>query len=136
MKNNAVICDIDGVVLTCPYWKDIEDFYQNVDSCTPVDWAVYFINSLHKQGFKIIFITARNCKIKGITLRQLKECFDFNFDLYMRGRYDERIDWVQKEECLNLIEQDYNVVLAIDDNEGNCNMYRKHGITTLRVYGN
>lgn len=134
MKTRVAIFDIDGVVLTCPYWEDIEEFYQNVHSCTPVDWAVYLVNALHKQGIKIIFITARNVKVKGTTFMQLRDCFDFNFKLYMRGRYDLRIDHEMKEEYLNEIEKEYDVVLAVDDNEENCNMYRRHGITTLRVY--
>lgn len=134
MKTNVAIFDIDGVIMTCPYWEDIEDFYQNMSSCTPIDWAVYFVNSLHKNGIKIIFVTARNVKVKGTTLKQLKDCFDFNFDLYMRGRYDERIDWIMKEEYLKEIQKDYNVVLAVDDNGKNCDMYIRNGINTIRVY--
>jgi len=134
MKTNVAIFDIDGVIMTCPYWEDIEEFYQNMSSCTPIDWAVYFVNSLHKNGIKIIFVTARNVKVKGTTLKQLKDCFDFNFDLYMRGRYDERIDWIMKEEYLKEIQKDYNVVLAVDDNEKNCDMYIRNGINTIRVY--
>ena len=134
MKTNAAIFDIDGVILTCPYWEDIEEFYQNVSSCTPIDWSVFFVKSLHENGIKIIFSTARCSKIKGITMAQLKDCFDFNFDLYMRGRWDERPDYVIKQEFLNQIQEKYNVILAVDDNESNCNMYMENTINTIRVY--
>ena len=67
-------------------------------------------------------------------MAQLKDCFDFNFDLYMRGRWDERPDYVIKQEFLNQIQEKYNVVLAVDDNESNCNMYRQNNINTIRVY--
>ena len=130
---NSIICDIDGVVLECPGWEDLEDFYQNLELCTPVDWAVYLIKGLQKQGIKIIFLTARDSKCYCFTKYQLEQIFDFPIDLHMRLHGDTREDWVVKEEYIVEFKNKYNILCCIDDNAENCKMYRRHGLTALHV---
>lgn len=133
MKTKVVICDIDGVVLTCPYFNTVDDFYQNIESCVPVDWAVHLIQGLYEQGIKILFLTARDSKCRGITEHQLKQCFDFPIHLYMRIHNDTRPDFVIKEEFIYEFEEKYDILFCIDDNKFNCDMYNSHNLISLWV---
>lgn len=129
----TIICDIDGVILKCKHSVDIEDFYNNIFDCYPVDSMVDLINGLYSHGYNIIFLTARDAKCRYATLHQLKECFKFPIKLYMRLHNDIREDWVIKEEYLKLLQTEHNIVLALDDNEGNCQMFSRNGIPTLKI---
>ena len=134
MKNKeTIICDIDGVILHGPYWDDVEDFYCNVSSCFSIDWAVDLINGMYEKGYNIIFLTARNIRCKHVTLWFLRQLFDFNINLYMRPRYDNREDYVFKREFTLEIMKNCNIAFAIDDNINNCNMYKELGIPVLHV---
>ena len=132
-KRNSIICDIDGVILEMPRWYDLEEFYKNLELCTPIDWAVHLVKGLYQQGIKIVFVTARDSKCRYYTLYQLKQLFDFPIELYMRGRGDLRPDpEVKREYMVDLIEK-YNILFCIDDNHDNCEMYRELGLTALEV---
>lgn len=130
---NSIICDIDGVILTCLNWQDMEDFYQNMDSCVPVDWAVHLINGLHQQGIKIIFLTARDSKCRSYTKFQLEQLFDFPINLYMRLHGDTRDDYIIKAEYIQEFIKNENILFCIDDNLQNCEMYKSFGLTALHV---
>lgn len=129
----SVICDIDGVILTCPHWQEIEDFYAHISECVPIDWAVHLVNALHNNGINIIFLTARDAKCRGYTKYQLQQLFDFPIHLYMRTNGDLREDYEIKEDYINMFMQQYNILFCIDDNVKNCEMYRKHGLTVIQV---
>ena len=133
MKKNSVICDIDGVIMEMPEWYNLEDFYQNLESCTPIDWMIYLIKGLRKQGLKIIFLTARDSKCRSYTLYQLKQLFDFPIHLYMRNRGDLRPDPEIKKEYMLELMKNNNILFCIDDNIDNCNMYNELGIPALHV---
>ena len=133
MKRKAVICDIDGVILTCTYYADMEEFYQNILECYPIDPMVSVIKGFHQDGYEIIFLTARNVKCRGVTTYQLQKCFDFPIKLYMRGRDDIREDWIMKQECVQMLSNEYEFVLALDDNPRNCQMFIDNKIPTIQV---
>lgn len=116
-----------------PYWHDLEEFYQNLDRCCPVDWAVHLVKGLQKQKIKIIFVTARDEKCRSYTLYQLKQLFDFPIELYMRGRGDLRPDPDVKREYIIELKEKYNILFCIDDNTDNCKMYNELGLTALEV---
>lgn len=130
---NSVICDIDGVVLQNPSFKDLEHFYNNLDQCFPIDWAVYLVNALHKQKIKIVFVTARNEKCRSYTKYQLSQLFDFPIELYMRGKSDIRPDPQIKYDYIIKLKEKYNILFCIDDNPDNCKMYNELGLVALEV---
>lgn len=131
-KPRTVICDIDGCIMRGPWFEDIQDFYDNMDSWQPVDWMVDIVTCIYKLGYRIIFLTARDEKVRRKTTRQLKDMFDFRFDLYMRPTGDERPSHIVKEEFLLKLQEHYNIIFAIDDEQPNCDMYRKHGIDVIQ----
>ena len=129
----AIICDIDGVLLKGTWKGDIEQFYRDMDSCYPVDWMVDIINSIHKLGYKILFVTARDEKVRVKTKYQLKELFPFTINLYMRPRDDLRPSYVVKEEHLEKLQQNHEIIFAIDDEIANCEMFERHDIPAIHV---
>lgn len=133
-KPKTIISDIDGVLMEGPWFDDIEDFYREMSSWYPVDWAVHFVNMFHKMGYKIIFLTARDERVRLRTLQQLQDMFSFNIELYMRERNDERPSCVIKEEHLIELMKKYDIQFAIDDETPNVQMFKKYGITTLQVH--
>lgn len=133
-KTKVVICDIDGVIMQGPWWDDIQDFYDNMDSWYPIDWMVDIVNCIYKLGYKIIFLTARDEKVRRKTTQQLKNMFDFKIELYMRKKDDERPSCVIKEEYLPELMDKYDILFALDDEQPNCDMYRKHGISVIQIY--
>jgi len=132
-KSKAIIVDIDGVVLHYPYWQNVEDFYQHLDKCVAVDWMVHLINCIHIQGIKIIFLTARDQKCQIMTNIQLKQLFDFKYELYMRIQGDLRQDYEIKQDYIPRLQKKYNILFAIDDNERNCEMFKQNKIPALHI---
>lgn len=132
-KTKTLICDIDGVIMEGPWFDDIEDFYHNLSSWYPIEWAVKLVQMFHDVGYKIIFLTARDERVRVRTEQQLKEMFDFNIDLYMRNRGDERASCIVKEEHLIPLMDKYDIQLAIDDETPNIKMFQRYGITTIQV---
>lgn len=132
-KNKAIISDIDGVLMEGPWFDDIEDFYREMSSWYPVDWAVHFVQMFYNLGYKVIFLTARDERVRLRTEQQLRDMFDFNIDLYMRGRGDERPSYIVKEEHLHDLMEKYDIQLAIDDETPNIKMFQRYGITTIQV---
>lgn len=129
----AVIVDIDGVVLDCPGWTNMEDFYNHLDKCTPKYEIVILVNALHNIGIDIIFLTARGEKYESITRKQLQKIFNFSINLKMRKLTDLREDYLIKEDYVKTLMKDYHILLAIDDNIKNCDMFESYDITTLRI---
>ena len=132
-KTKVIICDIDGVLMDGPWWDDIEDFYLNMGSWYPIDWTVYMVNCFYKLGYKIIFLTARDEKVRVKTTQQLKELFSFNINLYMRPRGDMRESYIVKEEHLMELMEKYDILFAMDDEIPNCQMFKKHGIPVVQI---
>lgn len=116
-----------------PWWDDIEDFYLNMDSWYPIDWTVYMVNCFYNLGYKILFLTARDEKVRVKTIHQLKEMFSFPIHLYMRPRGDMRPSPIVKEEYLMEILKEHEILFAIDDETPNCEMYKSHGIPVIQI---
>ena len=149
MKKKCIICDVDGVLLDVSrIYKEIhkrklkgeekwEFFHKYANN---PEWAVK-----NKDIFQIVngFIDKTNAELFLVTAR--KECLFYSTLIYlsmftpyliMRKKNDKRPAVELKEEALKEIQKDYDVVLAIDDELQNCLMYKRNGITTLRVMNN
>ena len=130
----AIICDLDGTLITNPEWDgDLDKFYLNILDGFPNEWCVLLLKGFAKLGIKIIFITARNEKSRSQTVFQLNSWFDFNYELYMRGREDLREDYIIKEEYVKELLEKYDIILSIDDNPDNCIMFQNY-FPTLQVF--
>lgn len=133
MKNKAIICDLDGTLITNDCWNgEYETFYDHIKEGRPTRWCSTLLKCLSWQNIKIIFITARDQKCNSITRFQLDSWFDFPYELYMRKDGDLREDYIIKEEYLKEILNRFDILFCIDDNMKNCEMFKEY-IPTLKI---
>lgn len=156
MKQDAVICDIDGVILdVSQVFKEIEekgltgdakwDYFNrhaNGLHVYPEKRMIEIIHSFYKKGYKIIFLSARSEEIEKETAHRLMQEFlyyiesklsIFDFELLMRSEGDFSPSAEVKEKHLLELKNKYNILCAFDDDESNCEMFRKNNILTFKV---
>jgi predicted secreted acid phosphatase len=144
----AVIFDLDNVVWDATMlnqylpadkksragWSEFEKHYKEV---TPNAWAVELVNFYRSLGRTLLFITSRedinNCKSD--TIDSLSTALSNDLSgayLYMRQPEDYRPSAeVKKEIYLKEIQGIFKVMLAVDDDRSNCEMWHSFGIDTL-----
>jgi FMN phosphatase YigB (HAD superfamily) len=118
MKQNAIVCDLDGTILD---HKDESKSLQNV------------VNFLIQQAQtnKIIIMTARSKDSrKSLAIKQLRE-LGIPFDKLVTNDNDEDSDVYKKREIQTLMNR-YNIVLFIDDLKKNRKAIKELGIKTKK----
>jgi hydroxymethylpyrimidine pyrophosphatase-like HAD family hydrolase len=118
MKQNAIVCDLDGTILD---HKDESKSLQNV------------VNFLIQQAQtnKIIIMTARSKDSrKSLAIKQLRE-LGIPFDKLVTNDKDEDSDVYKKREIQTLMNR-YNIVLFIDDLKKNRKAIKELGIETKK----
>ena len=146
-KQDAIICDIDNTLLdsSIPEYAmdqmtrlfDVKTGFEAFDGlahkCIKNEWCYRLLYELtNSKTIEVLFITARGDNLRLLTESYLT--FDFNWKLFMRQSGDRRPDPIVKEEIIEQLECKYNFILAIDDKEENCAMFKSHGIPVLKVY--
>ena len=152
MKKVCIICDIDRVIVDSREWEkyipsDPTDrdgwnkFLAHHGLAKPNKPMLNFVLILNKV-FPILFVTGREnySNSRLITKKQIKEFTNGKITvgplnpnkLFMRELNDFREPCKVKEDILKeKILPYYQPILAIDDNEGNIEMFKKYGITTF-----
>lgn len=118
MKQNAIVCDLDGTILD---HKDESKSLKNV------------VNFLIQQAQtnKIIIMTARSKDSrKSLAIKQLRE-LGIPFDKLVTNDNDEDSDVYKKREIQTLMNR-YNIVLFIDDLKKNRKAIKELGIETKK----
>lgn len=147
MREKAIICDIDNTIINITHryhllkGKDTDwEAFLNEDLIrkdTPMQDTIDVINCLNSM-YPILFVTGRNSGTKEITEWQIDtycKLYGKGYKLFMRDDADrETPDAIVKEALYrNLIEPNYDVIVAIDDRPGNIELWQKLGITTFQV---
>jgi len=142
MKQKAIICDIDGVLLDTDHiFERIEkagltgdakwDFFNRHanDHDVEVDSRIVeLLEAFANQGFRIEKQT--RAKIELAIARYSESIFDFL--LIMRPSRNVDSAEVMKESWLHLLREKYNVMFAIDDNDENCKMFAKNNVLVMK----
>lgn len=143
MKPKIIIVDIDGCLADNTHRlypqnaTSYEDSFSRVSEDTETknaEWIRILLNSI---DYRIAFLTWRSgsCRIETINWLichwVLHEYSDI--ELIMRPLWDKRPSVDFKEEETKKLMQDYDIVLAIDDDISIIEMYRKLGLNTLHV---
>jgi len=118
MKQNAIVCDLDGTILD---HKDESKSLENV------------VNFLIQQAQtnKIIIMTARSKESrKSLAVKQLRE-LGIPFDQLVTNDNDEDSDVYKKKE-IQALKSKYNIVLFIDDLKKNRKAIKELGIETKK----
>jgi predicted kinase len=131
------IVDIDGTVAL----KGDRDIFD--DSKLHLDIEIkevgHIIRALHKDGFKIVFVSGRQDSCMGTTVKWLKDnnLWMTDSEIFMRRAKDQRNDSIVKEEIvLNNLVPNFNVVGVLDDRIGVTRNFHKLGMFVLNVNQN
>lgn len=143
-KPKAIIVDLDGTYcnhnhrgeLWIMHPRPVEQIQREILNDATVDWCNRIIDSYAKDGYKIIFLTARTHDFEECTREWLqKVAGQYDHELVIRN-VDEPMDKIHDAafkgiKLLTSILPRYDVELAIDDKQSCCQVFRAHGITTL-----
>lgn len=151
MKPSCMIVDVDGVIVhSKPLLREIfhlklkgdkkyDYFNENFDK-KPLEInhsLTEFVNLCHTcSDYKVLFLTARNEKIRKRTLNQLSKALKYEVestDLFMRPENNKEKSEDFKKQVLKKLKKQYNIKLFIDDELKNCEMAKKLRIMALRV---
>lgn len=138
----VIVCDIDGCLVNTSWIWDIVkkleikdeamlwDFFDrnaNAEYNQVDETLVNFLKRQRKEGFKIIFLTARSCRIgrETIALIENKTGLKLNedFTISCRGILDKEPAPVSKLNRLEKISKDKKILCFIDDDDKNCEVF-------------
>lgn len=144
-RRKAIIFDADGTLCDVRGIRHyVRSKYKNFDmfhrsslwspaNQEVVDMAV----ASHEAGLAVLVVTARNEAYREVTQKWLDDLdTPINYEnIYMRPDGDSRKDIIVKREILASIQEDYDVVHAVDDNVFVNFMWGEEGIQTTKVPG-
>lgn len=94
---------------------------------------IQLVQALHHKGQIIHCVTTRPVKWRQATVDWMVNRGALVDHLHMRGDKDFRTDVQLREEAVSLIALRGPVLLAIDESEKACDVYRAAGIPTLQL---
>ena len=138
----AVIFDVDGTLADCEHRrhfvsgkkKNFDAFYDAMGDDTVKEDIRGLCNMYYMNTWHIIICTGRPESYRAITEKWLKDHGVFYRELRMRPderRYDP--DYKIKQDMLNEILTEREVIVAVDDRNQVVDMWRRNGITCLQV---
>jgi predicted kinase len=129
----AIICDLDGTLCLHngrnPY--DAAKCEQDL----PNQSVLNCINSMHYEGFKIIFLSGREEKFYDQSVTWIGRHFvSCRYDIYMRPTGDTRPDFIVKRELFEKhVLPNYYVEFILDDRQQVVDEWRRMGLTCFQV---
>jgi hypothetical protein len=143
----AVIIDIDGTLSNSQHVAQFQKPTGGTDwaawiaatSYAPAnEWCKQLAIAMYKQGYRLIFMTARTTHFDGraITERWLNNQLNpegiFEYELIMRPAEDFRLDTdVKLSLYATLVAPHYDVLFAVDDKQNIIHLWRHLGIPAL-----
>lgn len=118
-----------------------DEYFLKCITDTPIEPVIAMLRALVRERYAVIILTGRNAiarvntdawlfKHLGLTADEMERV-----SLVMRPRDNRQKNVDFKRDHVNKIGA-ANIAVAVDDDEKVCNMYRSHGIMTLRVHHN
>ena len=142
-KRHAIIFDADGTLVDVRgirhyvrgKWRDFDSFHRSSLFSPPVQSVVDMAFDADREGYAVIVVTAREDKYRDVTQAWLDKHAVPYENIYMRPTGDSRKDSIVKEELLERILEDYDVVHAVDDNPAVKEVWHNANILTTVVPG-
>lgn len=146
----AIIFDADGTTFDCSHrlhylnkepkdWNSFHEAMKDDEPIAGVMWMAIMLQKARKlneflaDDFAILISTARHEPYRDITTQKYKESGLFPDKIYMRKDGDFRPDYAVKSDMyLQMIEDGYDPILAVDDRPEVCDIWRSFGLTVLQ----
>ena len=142
MKTKAYVIDLDGTLAenqvratsNMKHWKDYWPLYEHIPEDKVNEWCKELIWDVGTSR-EIIILTGRPRYVRKLTEDWL---VDNNIPIdeliMMPENYpEEKTDTDFKREKIRILKEKYDIVLAIDDREENCKMFKEEGVSSLLV---
>ena len=134
----AIICDLDGTLCNVDHkiqyaeQKKWDAFNNLLDGDTIYPWCQKMLEVFSKNGYAIIYVTARSEDTKSKTINWLRNNSCIIDGLYMRPAKDFREDSIIKKEIYeNFLKDKYEIAFCLDDRMHVAEMWRSLGLTCL-----
>ncbi len=144
MKAKAIIVDLDGTYcdhshrgdLWVHHPRPVDEIKEKMLNDSVPEWCRRIVDDYGKNGYKIIFLTARTHDFEEGTKQWLhKVASHLDWELIIRGENEPMSKMLDAGfkgiKLITDILPKYNVALAIDDRQSCCQVFRAHGIMTL-----
>lgn len=143
---NGVIFDVDGTLCdvrsvrhhvrpAVGKKRNFHGFHMDSLYCPPNKQVVDFLMECKDNDLKVIIVTARDEKYRGLTEKWL-ELNNIPYDgIFVRNYGDTRPDYEAKKEILADVRKFYNPVHAVDDNPQVLQLWKEENIQTTIVAG-
>lgn len=137
MKEKAVLVDIDGTLVSITEnWSADRDaeWVEETMNAIGYKFAVAMVKKYKEMGYKIVIVTARGQSCKENTVKKLKEIGVYEFVDVMMHRtkaFENTRSAVWKRAAIKMLKQKYDFVFAMEDEEGNMKVMRRHGIEVV-----
>lgn len=137
-NDRFVAFDLDGTLFNCDHRlhyvkdgrRDWEKFFRACIKDTPIDWVRSELQAYHREGKKIIIVTASPEDYADARIETMKK-FDIPFHyLIMRKSGDRRNDVIVKEEMLSFLPYD-RIEAFYDDRPQVVQMLRGYGLNVI-----
>ncbi len=138
----CIILDTDGTIADCEHRRHHLDsnnwagFFGAMHLDTVIEHTRIAVDALRSAGYAIVVVTARpdDADYRKLTIDWYKNN-NIEYDaLYMRNSGDYRKDSIVKEEILvQLLEDGWDPVMALDDRDQVVQMWRNLGIPCMQV---
>ena len=154
-NKKLLVVDIDGTLLTpdprrqelyeqAQKTKNWDDFYNcKFWGDQPIWGVITIVQDLIKQGYDVVFLTARSEKARPQTIPIHDLIYspdNKDYELLMRDKNDWRpSDKFKVSKLRNYLAKqsmkgiDYNDIICIDDDEANIQAFKKAGYLTMKV---
>lgn len=145
MKPKAIIFDIDGTLADVEHRrhfvdgskgkKDFNKFYEAMrDDGVHEDIVELFHLYQYSMKYRMVICTGRPEQYRSVTQDWLcKFGIDCNELLMRPDNRSHEPDYLVKQDMLNDLKLDYDIVLAVDDRDQVVKMWRDNGIRCLQV---
>lgn len=140
---HGIIFDMDGTLTDVRSirsfvrgkYRNFDMFHRSSYFCPPNQEVLDMAFDADEQGYALVIVTARNETYREVTQAWLDR-FNVPYDnIYMRADDDFRKDFDVKQDILAKINEDYDIVHAVDDNPAVRDVWLKNGIETTIVPG-
>ena len=144
-REHAVIFDMDGTLTRISSvrhfvspdrkHKDFDSFHRSSLFCPPNKEVLQMAKDTTKADLRNVIVTARSEEYRAVTEKWLNDHGVEFSNLYMRRDNDNRVDHVVKAEILKKIQEDYDIIHAVDDRPAVIEVWKSAGIQTTLVPG-